>query len=43
MALSQLGYDVTIVDADITMANLELIMDMEGLPVTLQNVLAGED
>ena len=26
MALSQLGYDVTIVDADITMANLELIM-----------------
>ncbi len=42
VALSQLGYDVTIVDADITMANLELIMGMEGLPITLQNVLAGE-
>jgi septum site-determining protein MinD len=42
IALTQLGYDVTIVDADITMANLELILGMEGLPVTLQNVLAGE-
>ncbi len=42
VSLAQLGYDVTIVDADITMANLELIMGMEGLPVTLQNVLAGE-
>ncbi|WP_290598117.1 MULTISPECIES: septum site-determining protein MinD [unclassified Archaeoglobus] len=42
VALSQLGYDVTIVDADIAMANLELIMGMEGLPITLQNVLAGE-
>ncbi len=42
VALSQLGYDVTIVDADITMANLELILGMEGLPVTLQNVLSGE-
>jgi len=42
IALAQHGYDVTIVDADITMANLELILGMEGLPVTLQNVLAGE-
>ncbi|MDK2795191.1 MAG: septum site-determining protein MinD [Archaeoglobaceae archaeon] len=42
IALTQLGYDVTIVDADITMANLELMLGMEGLPVTLQNVLAGE-
>ena len=42
VSLAQLGYDVTIVDADITMANLELIMGMEGLPITLQNVLAGE-
>jgi septum site-determining protein MinD len=42
VALAQLGHDVTIVDADITMANLELILGMEGLPVTLQNVLAGE-
>ncbi|NHW88822.1 MAG: P-loop NTPase [Archaeoglobales archaeon] len=42
IALTQLGYDVAIVDADITMANLELILGMEGLPITLQNVLAGE-
>jgi septum site-determining protein MinD len=42
VALTQLGYDVTIVDADIAMANLELIMGMEGLPITLQNVLSGE-
>ncbi len=42
VALSQLGYDVTIVDADIAMANLELVLGMEGLPITLQNVLAGE-
>ncbi|WP_202319507.1 septum site-determining protein MinD [Archaeoglobus neptunius] len=42
VSLSQLGHDVTIVDADITMANLELILGMEGLPITLQNVLAGE-
>lgn len=34
VALAQLGHDVTIVDADITMANLELILGMEGLPVT---------
>ncbi|MET1124598.1 MAG: septum site-determining protein MinD [Archaeoglobaceae archaeon] len=42
VSLAQLGYDVTIVDADITLANLELILGMEGLPITLQNVLAGE-
>ncbi len=42
IALTKLGKDVTILDADITMANLELILGMEGLPVTLQNVLANE-
>uniref|UniRef100_A0A7C3RCL2 Septum site-determining protein MinD n=1 Tax=Archaeoglobus fulgidus TaxID=2234 RepID=A0A7C3RCL2_ARCFL len=42
VALARLGHDVTIVDADIAMANLELILGMEGLPITLQNVLAGE-
>jgi len=42
IALAKMGLNVTILDADITMANLELILGMEGLPVTLQNVLAGE-
>ena len=42
VALAQFGKDVTILDADIAMANLELIMGMEGMPVTLQNVLARE-
>jgi septum site-determining protein MinD len=41
-AMAQLGRRVTILDADITMANLELIIGMEGKPVTLHDVLAGE-
>ena len=41
-AMAQLGKRVTILDADITMANLELIIGMEGKPVTLHDVLAGE-
>lgn len=42
IGLSKFGKKVIILDADIAMANLELILGMEGLPVTLQNVLAGE-
>jgi septum site-determining protein MinD len=42
IALSKLGKEVTVLDADITLANLELIMGLENAPVTLQNVLAGE-
>ena len=42
VALTKLGKDVILVDGDITLANLELILGMEKLPVTLQNVLAGE-
>ncbi len=42
VALSKLGRETMVIDADITLANLELILGMEGLPVTLQNVLAGE-
>ncbi len=42
IVLSLYGKDVTILDADIAMANLELILGMEGMPVTLQHVLAGE-
>lgn len=42
VALAQLGKDVTILDSDIEMANLELYLGMEGMKVTLHNVLAGE-
>ena len=42
VALAKMGKEVIVLDADITLANLELILGMEGLPVTLQNVLAGE-
>ncbi|RLG73060.1 MAG: septum site-determining protein MinD [Methanobacteriota archaeon] len=42
VALAQFGKDVTILDADIAMANLELIIGLEGQEVTLHDVLAGE-
>lgn len=42
VALAQFGKDVTILDADIEMANLELHLGLEGMKVTLHNVLAGE-
>jgi len=42
VALAKIGRETIVIDADITLANLELILGMEGLPVTLQNVLAGE-
>ncbi len=42
IALAQFGKDVTILDADIEMANLELHLGMEGMNVTLHDVLAGE-
>ena len=42
VALAKMGKRVIVLDADIALANLELILGMEGLPVTLQNVLAGE-
>jgi septum site-determining protein MinD len=42
IALAQRGKSVTILDADIAMANLELILGMEGKSRTLQDVLAGE-
>ncbi len=42
IALAQFGKDVTILDADIEMANLELHLGMEGMDVTLHDVLAGE-
>jgi len=42
VALAQFGKDVTILDADIEMANLELHLGLEGMEVTLHDVLAGE-
>ena len=42
IALAQRGRKVTILDADIAMANLELILGMEGKSHTLQDVLSGE-
>lgn len=42
VALAQLGKDVTIIDADIEMANLELYLGLEGMKFTLHDVLAGE-
>jgi len=41
-AMAQLGKKVTILDADITMANLGLMLGLEGQEVTLHDVLAGE-
>jgi septum site-determining protein MinD len=42
VALAEFGKDVTILDADIEMANLELLFGLEGMSVTLHQVLAGE-
>ncbi len=42
VALAELGKDVTILDADIEMANLELLFGMEGMTTTLHQVLAGK-
>lgn len=42
VALAQFGKDVTILDADIEMANLALLFSMEDMNTTLHNVLAGE-
>ncbi|MDK2869676.1 MAG: septum site-determining protein MinD [Pyrococcus sp.] len=42
VALAQFGKDVILIDADITMANLSLILGMEDIPITLHDVLAGE-
>jgi septum site-determining protein MinD len=43
IALSILGEDVLVMDMDINMANLELILDLAGKPVTLQEVLSGKE
>ncbi len=42
VVLAGYGIDVTLLDADVTMANLELILGLEGKPITLNNVLSGD-
>lgn len=42
VALAQLGLKVVILDADIAMANLGLMLGLEGQKTTLHEVLAGE-
>jgi septum site-determining protein MinD len=42
VALASYGENVILLDADVSMANLELIMGMEGKPVTLNDVLSGD-
>ena len=41
VALAKLGKDVVVLDADIAMANLELVLGVEGKGKTLNDVLAG--
>ena len=42
VALATYGEEVIVLDADVAMANLELIQGMEGKSITLQDVLSGE-
>ncbi|RPJ52576.1 MAG: septum site-determining protein MinD, partial [Methanobacteriota archaeon] len=41
-SLAQLGKETYILDADIGMANMGLILGLEGAPITLHEVLAGK-
>lgn len=41
VALSKFGTEVIVLDADIAMANLELVMGLDGKSTTLNDVLAG--
>ena len=40
--MARLGQDVMLLDADLTMANLGLMLGLEGREITLHDVLAGE-
>ncbi len=42
VCLAEMGKDVILIDIDLAMANLEIVLGMEGMPTTLQDVLAGE-
>ena len=41
VALSELGYSVLLIDADIAMSNLSLLMGVDNPPITLHDVLLG--
>jgi septum site-determining protein MinD len=42
ISLSKLGKKVLLIDADVAMANLSLLLGMQGSPITLHDVLLGE-
>lgn len=42
VALGKMGYKVLAVDADLTMANLSLVMGIDDAETTIHDVLAGE-
>lgn len=42
ISLAHLGKKTAMVDADLDMANLEIVLGMEGKPITLHDVLYGE-
>lgn len=42
LALGKSGKDVILLDADLDMANLEVVLDMQGRPITLQDVMKEE-
>lgn len=42
IAIASEGHDVTILDGDLSMANLAIVMGMHSSPMTFLNVLAGE-
>ncbi len=42
IALKQMNEKVLLIDADVTMANLSLILGMESSPITINDVLRGE-
>jgi len=42
IALSQAGFSVCLIDADVAMANLSLLLGMQSSPITLHDVLLGE-
>lgn len=43
LALAKAGKRVTVVDADLQMANLGILLGVDSTPITLHNVLAGEN
>ena len=42
VTLAKAGFRTLLVDADVKLANLEIILGLEGKPVTIQHVLSGE-